>query len=83
MIARKVALEINTAGLRQGTGNTYPCESHVDLYAARGGKLLTIGSDAHRPEDLADQYSLAAEMALRGVRHWQALRQAYFVIALS
>jgi histidinol-phosphatase (PHP family) len=65
MIARNVALEINTAGLRQGTGNTYPCEAHVALYAERGGKLLTIGSDAHRPEDLADQYTLAAEMALR------------------
>lgn len=65
MIARNVALEINTAGLRQGTESTYPCEAHVALYAERGGKLLTIGSDAHRPEDLADQYTLAAEMALR------------------
>jgi histidinol-phosphatase (PHP family) len=65
MIERGVALEINTAGLRQGTGATYPCEAHVALYAERGGRLLSIGSDAHRPEDLADRYTVAAELALK------------------
>jgi histidinol-phosphatase (PHP family) len=65
MIARGVALEINTAGLRQGTGNLYPCEKHVRLYGERGGRLLTIGSDSHRPEDLAADYVFAAETAVR------------------
>lgn len=65
MIRKGIALEINTAGLRQGAGITYPCEQQVALYAERGGKLLSIGSDAHRPEDLADCYTVAAEMALR------------------
>lgn len=63
MIARNVALEINTAGLRQGVGHTYPCEAHVALYAERGGRLLTIGSDSHRPEDLAASYEVAAGLA--------------------
>jgi histidinol-phosphatase (PHP family) len=65
MIERNAALEINTAGLRQGVGHTYPCEAHIALYAERGGKLLTIGSDAHQPGDLAASYEVAAGLALK------------------
>ena len=64
MIARGVALEINTAGLRQGVGLTYPCAEHVALFAERGGRLLSIGSDSHRPDDLAASYSTAVRLAL-------------------
>ena len=64
MITRNVALEINTAGLRQGAGSTYPCVEHVALYAQLGGKLLSIGSDAHHPDDLADSYAAAASLAI-------------------
>lgn len=64
MIAKRVALEINTAGLRQGVGHTYPCEAHIALYAERGGHLLSIGSDAHHPDDLAADYARAADLAL-------------------
>jgi histidinol-phosphatase (PHP family) len=65
MIARGIALEINTAGLRQGVGHTYPCEAHIALYAERGGRLLTIGSDSHQPEDLAASYDAAVGLALK------------------
>ncbi len=70
MIEYNVALEINTAGLRQGVGHTYPCEAHVALYAERGGRLLTIGSDSHQPADLAASYEVAAGIALKhGLTH--------------
>jgi len=65
MIDRGVALEINTAGLRQGVGHTYPCEAHVQLYAERGGRRLTIGSDSHLPADMAASYDVAAGLALK------------------
>ncbi len=64
MIARGTALEINTAGLRQGAGHTYPCAEHIALYASLGGRHLTIGSDAHQPQDLASAYDTAARLAL-------------------
>ncbi len=71
MVERGVALEINTAGLRQGVGATYPCEEHVALYVACGGSLLTIGSDSHQPADLADSYEVAARLALaHGLTHY-------------
>lgn len=63
-IARRVALEINTAGLHQNIGFTYPCEKTAAIYTARGGSLLSIGSDAHHPDQLGYAYTTAARMAL-------------------
>ncbi len=65
MIEKGIALEINTAGLRQGVGLTYPCKDTVALYAECGGKLISIGSDAHRPEDLGHSYATAGECAMK------------------
>jgi histidinol-phosphatase (PHP family) len=65
MIRQGVALEINTAGLRQGVGHTYPCEEHVRLYAECGGAIISLGSDSHHPDDLAESYTVAANLSLR------------------
>ncbi|HLH79734.1 MAG TPA: histidinol-phosphatase HisJ family protein [Chthonomonas sp.] len=65
MIARGVALELNTAGLHQGLGITYPLEATVALYARKGGRHISIGSDAHHPDQLAYAYPRAVEMALQ------------------
>ena len=76
MIARDLPLEINTAGLHQGLGFTYPTAETVTLYAAQGGKALCIGSDAHHPDQLAHAYAEAARIALANglthVRTWHA-----------
>ncbi|MCL5283701.1 MAG: histidinol-phosphatase HisJ family protein [Armatimonadetes bacterium] len=63
MIQRNVALEINSAGIRQGVEMTYPCERTVAIYAACGGKQVTFGSDAHHPDDLAKDIRRAFELA--------------------
>lgn len=53
LIKHDRALEINTSGLRQELGVTMPDYDIVKRYCAMGGKLLTIGSDAHKCTDLA------------------------------
>lgn len=63
MIAQDVVLEINTAGLHQGTGSTYPSAETVALYARLGGRRISIGSDAHHPDQLAHAYARAAGIA--------------------
>ncbi len=45
-------IEINTSGLRQKLGRTMPDAELVRRYRELGGRILTIGSDAHRTEDL-------------------------------
>ncbi|HZP81679.1 MAG TPA: histidinol-phosphatase HisJ family protein [Chthonomonadaceae bacterium] len=70
MIARGLTFEINTAGLHQGLGVTYPAAETVAMYAARGGSLLSLGSDAHHPDQLAHAYGTAARLALdNGLTH--------------
>jgi histidinol-phosphatase (PHP family) len=70
MVARDMPLEINTAGLHQGLGITYPTAETVALYAAQGGRRISIGSDAHHPHQLAHAYGLATRIALaNGIDH--------------
>ncbi|MGE5530270.1 MAG: histidinol-phosphatase HisJ family protein [Patescibacteria group bacterium] len=51
LAARGMALEINLSGYRQGLGEPLPAFDVLELYATAGGRLVTVGSDAHRPED--------------------------------
>lgn len=53
LIQNGKALEVNTAGLKHGLAWPNP---HLDIlkrYRALGGELITVGSDAHKPEDMA------------------------------
>jgi len=50
-------IEVNTGGFRYGLGHPNPHEMILCRYRALGGTLLSIGSDAHTPEDLG--YSFA------------------------
>ncbi len=51
LIDNGISMEINTSGLRKG-GITMPGCELCALYRDCGGKLITIGSDAHRIEDI-------------------------------
>ena len=53
LIRTDKALEVNTSGLRQGLGKTFPDLPLVKRYRELGGRLVTLGSDAHRTADLA------------------------------
>ena len=52
LIQKGIALEVNTSGLRQKLGETMPGPALLRRYYELGGRLVTLGSDAHRTEDL-------------------------------
>ena len=52
LIAKDKGIEINTSGLRQAYGDCFPNLECLKLYRELGGKILTIGSDAHTNADL-------------------------------
>ena len=52
MIAKDMALEVNTSGLRKPIGETSPDIELVKRYLGLGGKYITVGSDAHRTCDV-------------------------------
>lgn len=49
-------IEANSAGFRHGLNAPNPCIDILKLYRSLGGEILTTGSDAHKPEDIAYGY---------------------------
>jgi histidinol-phosphatase (PHP family) len=45
-------IEINTSGLRQGFGDTFPGLKYVKMFRDLGGEIITVGSDSHTVEDI-------------------------------
>lgn len=72
LVSSGTALEVNTSGLRQAAGETYPSPAIVARFRALGGRAVTIGSDAHRAESfawgLADGYTIAREAGFEAMR---------------
>ena len=65
VIRRKIALEVNTSGLVNGKGETLPSETVIGWYKSMGGKLITLGSDAHSADRLANGFAETRETLLR------------------
>ena len=71
LIKREKALEINTSGLSKPIGTTLPDINYVKRFRELGGKYITIGSDAHRTEDLAKGIEKGMEIArICGFEHY-------------
>ena len=63
-----IALEINTNGLRNWFQRLSPEPWVLELYRSFGGEFVTVGSDAHKPENVGsgvqDAYALAQACGL-------------------
>ncbi len=60
-IRNSIAVEINTAGLRRAARILTPGLNILRWYAEMGGTLVTLGSDAHCPEDVGADLDTALE----------------------
>ncbi|MCI8284939.1 MAG: histidinol-phosphatase HisJ family protein [Firmicutes bacterium] len=54
-------IELNTSSFRYNMSCTCPSEEILRLYLSLGGEILTMGSDAHTPDKIADHFEFAAE----------------------
>lgn len=63
-VEKGIALEINTAALRQPLNKLSPEIDIIKRYKEIGGKYVTIGSDAHYAEHLAADVDAAYDAAL-------------------
>lgn len=63
-------VELSTAALRKGVGDYYPARGLLERFRAAGVPVV-VGSDAHRPEDVADgataAYAHAWDVGYRAV----------------
>jgi len=62
LVRRDKAFEINTSPLRRGLDTTCPDLAVLRWYQELGGEKLTIGSDAHRPEQVGTGFEVALDM---------------------
>lgn len=75
LIRKDIALEINSSGLKS-TSMPNPHFDILNRYAARGGELVTIGSDAHTPDYMGYRFdSIAALMQKAGLRQYVTYHQ--------
>ncbi len=62
LIENEKAIECNTSGLRKPFGQTNPVKDILVRYRELGGEIITVGSDAHRPEDVAYGFDQVEEL---------------------
>ncbi len=69
LIEKKKALEINTNAYRYGSIDPHPQRWVIERYQALGGIIFTVGSDAHVPERVAQEFprteQLLTELGIR------------------
>ena len=63
VVERNKGLEINTSGIRQVVKEAIPDEYIVSLFKRLGGKILTIGSDAHNIAQIGMHITEGIEVA--------------------
>ena len=54
-------LEVNTGGIKHNLKDLHPCMGILKRYRELGGEIVTVGSDAHTPQDLANGFDRAFE----------------------
>ena len=57
IIKQNKGIEINTSGFRRDFMRQHPHEKILQLYKKLGGKIITIGSDAHNPDYIAYEFN--------------------------
>ncbi len=56
LVKKNIALELNSQPIRKGYREINPSTFICDLYSKSGGSRVTIGSDAHLPEDIGKSF---------------------------
>ena len=62
LVEKGKGIEINTSGFRYGLGRAHPSIEILQLFRKLGGEIITIGSDAHKPEDIGSHFTKAKEI---------------------
>lgn len=71
IISKGKGIEVNTSGFKYGLSVPHPHTDILKRYRELGGELITVGSDAHKPEHLAYDFDRAEQLLLElGFRYY-------------
>ena len=62
LIVQGKGIELNTAGFKYGLSFAHPHPEILKRYKELGGEIITIGSDAHKPEHIAYDFDRGKEV---------------------
>lgn len=62
IVDKGLGIELNTAGFKYGLKACHPHPDIIKRYRELGGEIITVGSDAHRPEHIAYDFDKALEI---------------------
>lgn len=76
LITNGKGLEVNSAGWKSGLSFAHPHQDVLKRYKELGGEIITIGSDAHRPEHVAyDFHKIKDYLGACGFKYYTEFRQ--------
>lgn len=76
LIQKGKGIEINTSGFKYGLGQSHPSEEIIRRYRQLGGEIITIGSDAHRPEHIGYAFDKVPEILKEaGFRYYTVFQE--------
>lgn len=61
LIEKEKGIEVNTGAITYGLRELNPCTDVIRRYRELGGEIVTVGSDAHAPENITRGFDKAAE----------------------
>ena len=64
IISMNKGIEINSGSYRYGLPFSNPCTEIIKRFKELGGEIITIGSDAHNPKDIAHSFDLIKDILL-------------------
>lgn len=62
LLEKEKGIELNTGGLKKGLRDVHPCTEVLKRYRELGGEIITIGSDAHTPGNIAGYFDRASDV---------------------
>ena len=65
LISENKGLDVNTKSFQSGMNDPNPCGEILARYKELGGRIITFGSDAHKPEHVAYAFDRARKTALK------------------
>ena len=76
LIQNGKGLEVNTGGWKYGLPFAHPHQDTLKRYKELGGEIITVGSDAHKPEHVAyDFHKVKDYLEACGIKYYTEFRQ--------
>jgi histidinol-phosphatase (PHP family) len=60
LVKQNIALELNSSPIRKGLSEICPSKTILELYVQRGGRKITVGSDAHFADHIGADFGQVA-----------------------